>query len=48
VHYAATLVGHNSARSANKQTYALYSEGTSDAQKRQIVDGIRLPDWKGV
>jgi integrase len=48
VHFAATLVGHHSARSANKQTYALYSEGISDAQKRQIVDGIRLPDWKGV
>ena len=46
-HYTATLVGHHSARSANKLTYALYSGGISDAQKRQIVDGIRLPDWEG-
>ena len=43
VHYTATLVGHHSARSANKLTYALYSGGISDAQKREIVDGIRLP-----
>ena len=33
-HYTATLVGHHSARSANKLTYALYSGGISDAQKR--------------
>ena len=46
-HYTATLVGHHSARSANKLTYALYSGGISDAQKREIVDGIRLPDWAG-
>ena len=46
-HYTATLVGHHSARSANKLTYALYSGGISDAQKRDIVDGIRLPDWEG-
>ena len=46
-HYTATLVGHHSARSANKLTYALYSGGISDAQKRKIVDGIRLPDWEG-
>ena len=46
-HYTATLVGHHSARSANKLTYALYSGGISDAQKREIVDGIRLPDWEG-
>ena len=46
-HYTATLVGHHSARSSNKLTYALYSEGISDAQKREIVDGIRLPDWEG-
>ncbi|NBQ26312.1 MAG: integrase, partial [Verrucomicrobia bacterium] len=45
-HYTATLVGHHSARSANKLTYALYSGGISDAQKREIVDGIRLPDWE--
>jgi len=42
-HYTATLVGHHTARSANKLTYALYSGGISDAQKREIVDGIRLP-----
>ena len=42
-HYTATLVGHDSARSSNKLTYALYSGGISDAQKREIVDGIRLP-----
>jgi integrase len=47
-HYTATLVGHHSARSANKLTYALYSGGISDAQKREIVDGIRLPDWEGM
>jgi integrase len=47
-HYTATLVGHHSARSSNKLTYALYSGGISDAQKREIVDGIRLPDWEGL
>ena len=47
-HYTATLVGHHSARSINKLTYALYSGGISDAQKREIVDGIRLPDWEGL
>ena len=46
-HYTATLVGHHSGRSTNKLTYALYSGGISDAQKREIVDGIRLPDWEG-
>lgn len=46
-HYTATLVGHHTARSANKLTYALYSGGISDAQKREIVDGIRLPDREG-
>jgi integrase len=46
-HYTATLVGHHTARSANKLTYALYSGGISDAQKREIVEGIRLPDWEG-
>ena len=45
-HYTATLVGHHSARSSNKLTYALYSGGISDAQKREIVEGIRLPDWE--
>ena len=47
-HYTATLVGHHSARSANKLSYALYSGGISDAHKREIVDGIRLPDWEGM
>ena len=42
-HYTATLVGHHTAWSANKLTYALYSAGISDAQKRDIIDGIRLP-----
>jgi integrase len=46
-HYTASLVGHHSARSANKLTYGLYSAGISDAQKRAIVDGVRLPDWDG-
>ena len=46
-HYTATLVGHHAARSANKLTYALYSGGISDAQKREIMDGISLPDWEG-
>jgi len=30
-HYTATLVGHHSAGSSNKLTYALYSGGISDA-----------------
>ena len=47
-HYTATLVGHHSARSANKLSYALYSGGISDAHKREIVDGIRLPDREGL
>ena len=42
-HFTASLVGHHSARSANKLTYGLYSAGISDAQKREIVDGVRLP-----
>lgn len=42
-HYAATLVGHHSAGSANKLTYVLYSAGISDAQEREIIDQIRLP-----
>ena len=29
-HFTATLVGHHSARSANKLTYGLYSAGISD------------------
>ena len=47
-HYTATLVGHHTARSANKLTYALYSGGISDAQKREILDGIRLPEVEGL
>ncbi len=47
-HYTATLVGHHSARSTNKLTYALYSGGISDAQKREIVDCVRLPGWEGM
>ena len=42
-HFTATLVGHHSARSANKLTYGLYSAGISDAQKREIVEGMRVP-----
>ena len=42
-HFTATLVGHHSARSANKLTYGLYSAGISDAQKRKIVEGISVP-----
>ena len=43
-HFTASLVGHVSARSANRLTYGLYSSGISDTQKRDIVDQIRLPD----
>jgi len=42
-HFTATLVGHHSARSGNKLTYGLYSAGISDTQKREIVEGVRLP-----
>jgi integrase len=42
-HFTASLVGHHSARSANKLTYGLYSAGISDAQKREIVDEVKLP-----
>jgi hypothetical protein len=42
-HFTATLVRHHSARSANKLTYGLYSAGISDAQKRVIVEWVRLP-----
>ena len=45
-HFTASLVGHHSARSANKLTYGLYSAGISDEQKRKIVDGIRFPEWE--
>jgi integrase len=47
-HYTASLVGHHTARSSNKLTYALYSAGISDAQKRGIIDGIRLPEVEGM
>ena len=43
-YFTATLVGHHSARSANKLTYGLYSAGISDAQKRKIVEGVRVPE----
>jgi len=43
-HFTASLVGHHSARSANKLTYGLYSAGISDAQKREIVEGVRVPE----
>ena len=43
-HFTATLVGHHSARSANKLTYGLYSAGISDEQKRGIVEGVRLQE----
>ena len=29
-------------RSANKLTYGLYSAGISDAQKREIVDRVKV------
>lgn len=38
-HFTASLVGHHSARSANKLTDGLYSAGISDARKRGV--------WKG-
>ena len=47
-HYTASLVGHHTARSANKLTYVLYSAGISDVQKRGIIDGIRLPEVEGL
>ncbi len=43
-YFTATLGGHHSARSANKLTYGLYSAGSSDAQKREIVEGVRVPE----
>ena len=43
-HYTATLVGHHSALSSNKLTYALYSGGIGNEQKREIVDRFRLPE----
>jgi integrase len=42
-HFTASLVGHQSARSENRLTYGIYSAGISDAQKREIIDGLTLP-----
>jgi integrase len=42
-HFTASLVGHKAARSGNGITYAIYSGGISDDQKRGIIDQIRLP-----
>ena len=42
-HFTASIVGHYSARSSNRLTYGLYSAGISDAQKRGIIDRVRLP-----
>jgi integrase len=47
-HFTASLVGHQSARSANRLTYGLYSAGISDTQKREIIDQIRLPEGIGL
>ncbi|MDC1339200.1 integrase [Planktomarina temperata] len=41
-HFTASLVGQHSARSANKLIYGLYSAGISDAQKREIVDRVKV------
>ena len=42
-YFNASLVGHHSARSANKLTYGLYSAGISNAQKRKIIDQVKIP-----
>lgn len=42
-HFTASLVGHKAARSGNGITYAIYSGGISDEQKRGIIDQLRLP-----
>jgi integrase len=42
-YFTASLVGHKAARSGNGITYAIYSGGISDDQKRGIIDQIRLP-----
>jgi len=42
-HFTASIVGHQSARSAIKLTYVLYSAGISDEQKRGIIDQVGLP-----
>lgn len=43
-HFTASLVGHTTARSGNGMTYAIYSGGISDAQKRDIIERLRLPE----
>jgi hypothetical protein len=47
-HFTASLVGHQTARSANRLTYGLYSAGITDIQKREIIDQIRLPEEFGL
>jgi integrase len=47
-HFTASLVGHQTARSANRLTYGLYSAGITDIQKREIIDQIRLPEELGL
>jgi integrase len=47
-HFTASLVGHQSAKSANRLTYGLYSAGISDTQKRENIDQIRLPEGIGL
>jgi len=42
-HFTASIVGHAAARSSNSITYAIYSGGISDEQKRAIIDGLGLP-----
>ena len=39
--FTAAIVGHGSGRSANQVTYGLYSGGITDAQKREIVEGVK-------
>ena len=46
-HFTASLVGHHTAGSVNKLTSALYSAGINDAQKRGIIDRIRVPVVEG-
>ena len=43
-HFTASIVGHQSARSANKLTYGLYSAGISDQHKRGIIVQMKLPE----
>ena len=43
-HFTASLMGHHSARSANKLTYGLYSAGISDASRSAyyLIDPIEI------